>query len=1014
MPLSQSFRPLVTMLGITLLLAALPARAHGALCVGDCNDDGEVTVEELVYGVNLALGSGGALRLCRPLDANGDHLVTVEELVRAVNVALATCPASIEVYRAPAGEAVAGPQSSASGVLPNGRRVEPMGEQVPIDTFPLNLALTPDEAHVIVTNDGFGNDNFQRNLQVIETASRTVSRVPVPHYLGLALSPDGEQVFVPNGTLNTVQRLRFEHGELQPPEVVATLADGTFPTGLTVSHDGRYLYVVGLRSNALWTVDLQTGETMHGPDFGNFPYSVKLAADGQHAFVTSWGLNNGNPSGLIPAPLPPFDPNGFSRSSVIVVDLSNPTQPRLQKSIPIGRSAHIDNRTVFGGSHPTAMTLSPDGALLYVTATNLDSLAVIDTATFTLATELQLNRFDSGGASLGLQGLYPDAVTVSADGRRIYVADAGINAVQVIAADPAARTFQSLGFIPTGWYPSALALTHDGTRLYVANAKGVGVGGNGAELIDISDENLGATPYYIGRIIKGSVSIIDGVDHVDLDAGTATVRALNGFDPVTVQRVDGHAGDGDLEHGHPLPPDFGSSASQQIKHVVFILKENRTYDQVFGDLDLPGASRDSRLTLFGDDVTPNHHALARQFATGDNFYCDAEVSIPGHEWTDQGNDTDWTEKTWPFNYNGGGISDAMAQTGQEGFSKAGYIFELMDREQVPFRVYGEAFALLSRLEAGKNGGGVQGLFSKLVQAAGSVSNLAANAGLIFAGDVAALSAAGINVDILKNEVWPNFKLDYPSNILPDKTDVQRARLFIDELDQYTTSGELPQFLFIWLPNDHTFGATPNMPTPRAAVADNDRGLGMVIDALSHSPFWNDMAIFISEDDAQDAQDHVSAHRTIDLAIGPYIKHGFLSHVHHSNVSMLKTMELLLGVGPQSQYDRYTTDMRDYFTTTPDFTPYTALSSAVAAEVNPSAVDAGNAYLREAAEVSSGLNLSDYDEAGPELSRVLWLAHVGERFEREKHLAVMLTLAFVTLLILGGAAMQRKRSMVSGL
>jgi hypothetical protein len=393
---------------------------------------------------------------------------------------------------------------------------------------------------------------------------------------------------------------------------------------------------------------------------------------------------------------------------------------------------------------------------------------------------------------------------------------------------------------------------------------------------------------------------------------------------------------------------------------------------------------------------------------GDNFYNDGEVSIPGHEWTDQGNSTDWTEKLWPFDYNDGGIPETIVQVGQEGFTKGGYLFELLDRERVPFRVYGEAFALLSRLEAGINGGGIRSIFPKLVEAAGSVSNLAAHTGEIIAGDLPALEAAGINVDILTQEVWPTLRLDYPSNILPDKTDVGRAELFISELEQFTARGEMPEFLFLWLPNDHTFGAAPNMPTPRAAVADNDAGLGMIVEALSHSPFWPEMAIFVSEDDAQDGQDHVSAHRTISLVMSPYVKRGYISHVHHSNVSMLKTMELMLSIGPLSQYDRHATDMRDYFTTTPDPTPYTAVRSSIGRELNPSVPQAANSFLREAATVSEGLDLEDYDSAGPELSRVLWLVHVGEQFERQRRLAMFATVALLSALIAGGVLMQRWR------
>src|SRR4029453_15301551 len=410
---------------------------------------------------------------------------------------------------------------------------------------------------------------------------------------------------------------------------------------------------------------------------------------------------------------------------------------------------------------------------------------------------------------------------------------------------------------------------------------------------------------------------------------------------------------GEVLRGYPVPIDFGSGPSEQIKHVVFILKENRTYDQVFGDV--AEGNGDPSLVLFGEGVTPNHHALAREFAMGDNFFCDGEVSIPGHEWTDQANTTDFTEKLWPRNYNGN-LSSLVVQFGQEGFAKHGYIFESLQRQNVSYRVWGETFHFLTRYVAGIDGGGPASLDPIILEGfGGSVGQVLGGLANLLNGDIAALEAAGADVDLLRT-AWPNIMIDYPSNILANRTDVERSQLFLSELAQFEQSGELPSFLFLWLPNDHTFGVAPNMPTPDSAVADNDDGLGRIVDGLSHSRFWPNMAIFVSEDDAQDGQDHVSAHRTISLVISPYVKRGYVSGVHHSNVSMLKTMELLLGVSPLTQYDRGATDMRDYFVAEPDVTPYTARPAQVAARMNPEPEDAPNRYLRQAPEVAGGRHL----------------------------------------------------------
>lgn len=949
--------------------------------------------------VDIALGEA-ALSACPTADADHSGTVTVVEIIKAINNVLDTC-GPVVVYRAPELLEPSGPRLDGSGVLPNGRIVQPTGaQQVTVETFPLSLRLGA-TGHLFVTNDGYGNDDLQRYLQVIDPKTQQVQRTPSTHFFGLDVSPDGHRVYVANGPNDSVDVFSFDGNTLgAAPDGSISFPAKTFPIGLDLSADGATLYVAGLLNNTFWRVDTESKTAQQATvKIGNLPYAVVAARDGQRAYVSSWGINNGNdPSArnIVPAPLPPNDPNASARSSVAVLDTSTSGAPTLVTYVPIGRAAQVDNKTIFGGSHPSAIALSPDGAFLYVTATNLDLLSVIDTATNQIVTEIDLNTFADG-----LQGLYPDALAVSADGTRVYVADAGINAVQVIEVNPASRTFTPRGFIPTGWYPSALALSADGATLYVANAKGIGTGGNGANLVDISTETLGDTPYYIGRLIKGTVSFID-LSSADLTAGTAAVRANNGLDPVVLSP-------GDSPAQNPVPIDFGWPPSAQIKYVVYILKENRTYDQVLGDLE--HGNGDPRLTLFGEGITPNTHALARQFGFGDNFFDDAEVSFPGHEWITQGNNNDFVEKIWPFEYNNLLAAPYNIESGQEGFCKNGYIFEALERQQIPYRVYGEPLAFNSRFEAGIDGGGVNSTIKILIQAFGGIDKLVAHIDDLLAGNLDALRAAGVDVDRLTTEVWPNLMLAYPSSILADKTDVFRAQLFQAELAQYVEQNNLPNFLFIWLPNDHTFGAAPHMPTPDSAVGDNDTALGMVIQSLSNSPFWPQMAVFVSEDDAQDGQDHVSAHRTLSLVVSPYAKRGYVSSVHSSNVGMLKTMELLLGVQPMSQYDRYATDMRDYFTTTPDMTPFFAAAGSVAAAVNPPADAAPNPLLREAATVSATLDFDEYDSAGPELSRVLWLVHVGERMEQQRRAATAGAMLMTALLVGGGIAMQWRRKAV---
>jgi DNA-binding beta-propeller fold protein YncE len=980
-----------------------------ALCPGDCNGDGLTTVDEIIRGVNLALGAG-VYRMCPPIDVNTDAEVTVDELVTGVNQVLGGCPATVAVYRAPEQLAPAGPLENGRGILPSGRLIDPAGVQVATETLPLNVVLTADGRYLVVTNDGSDRADGKQYVQVMDTQTLAVTKTSVPHFFGLAVNPAGDRVFVgsdSNGGPDRIDALGLADGALTlEGQPVALFPDATDPSGLALSPDGTHLYALGLRGNTFLSIDLATGSVYPAnTKIGKLPFQVVVSADGRRAYVSSWGINGGagGSGDTIPAPLPPLDPNGLQRSSVGVVDLSDPNAPHFVRYVPIARSVKIDNKVVYGGSHPSAMRLSPDGALLYVAASNVDLLVVLDTATLAIVAEVPLNVFTSGPLPQQPVGLYPNALAVSPDGHRVYVADAGINAVQVIDVDPTARTFTPAGFIPTGWYPSALALSADGTRLFVANGKGNGVGPNGgASFPDLPS-------HYIGALLKGSISIIDAVDQYDLHAGTAEVVANNGLTPTEVQWVDGAPADGQVQRGNPVPIEFGSGPSDLIKHVVFIFKENRTYDQLLATL--PGGDGDPSLMDYGPNVTPNTSALATEFATGDNFFNDGEVSETGHDWADQANCTDFMEKMWPPNYDRNVPADVL-DYGQERFAKGGFIFQSLERQGIPFRVYGETMGLLSRFASGIDGGGVGSLVFPVTTAFKGFPTID-DIYTIVNGNIESLRERGVDVDLLSSTVWPNQMLEFPMNIISSYTDVQRAELFKRELDAFSASGTLPNFLFIWLPNDHTFGGSHTDPTPRSAVADNDAGTGMVIDALSHSPFWPHMAIFVTEDDPQGGQDHVSAHRTISLVASPYVKRGYMSHAHHSSMSMTKTMELLLGAQPLTQFDRYATDMRDYFTATPDLTPYTARPRTFPPETNGSPAEAPNRYLRRAAQLSAGLNLSKVDEDGDQMARILSLMHIGERVERQKAQAVTITLLALAGLLAGGALLGRRRMAAHG-
>ncbi len=985
-------------------VAVHPNAGHAALCASDCNGDGQVFVNELIRAVGVALEST-PYRTCPPADTGRDGAVTVDEVLQGVQRGLDGCPAEIATFQAPEQVAPAGPMSGGLGILPSGRRVTPAGTQVATETMPLNMALTADGNTLVVTNDGYSDDHDELFLQAFDTHTLAVSKIDVQQFYGLAMTPGGESIFVgsdQNGTPDRIDKLTLHDGRLSKAETpFLTLPDNTFPSGLALSQDGSHLFALGMRTNSFLSIDLAT-KTVHQADkqAGNYPYSVLLAKDGKRAFVTSWGINNANPPDFVPAPLPPSDANKTERSALVEIDLTNPDAPVVLRHVPIARSVRVNHRTEHGGSHPSAMALSPDGAFLYITATNVDLLIVLDAATLTRIAEVPLNIFEPGPVDGQLQGLYPNALAVSPDGKRLYVADAGISAVQVINVDATARTFTTAGFIPTGWYPTSLALTNDGKRLYVGNTKAAAAGPNGGPGFNGTYNDS-----YIGQLLKGSLSVIDNVDQYDLQAGQAQVVVNCGFAPQTQRWVDGVAADGELQRGGPVPADFGAGPSEAIEHVVFIFKENRTYDQIYGTF--PGGNGDPSLAEWASGPTPNHQALAREFAMGDNFFNDGEVSILGHQWQDQSNCTDWTEKLWPGNYDRN-LPSGITEQGQEGFAKGGYLFDALERQDISFRVYGETLGLLSRFSTGINQGGVGSIALPLTQAFPGRLPTADEIFQIVNGDIESLRAKGVNIDILKNTVWPNQMLDYPANIIPNRLDTERAELFKGELDAYTARGVLPKFLFIWLPNNHTFGATPGEPTPRSAIADNDAGLGMVVDGLTHSPFWPKMAIFVTEDDPQGGVDHVSAHRTLDLVISPYAKRGYVSHRHHSSMSINKTMLLLMGAAPMSQYDRYATDMRDYFTTESDLTPYTARPRNFPPEVNPQPGAAPNVFLRQAGELSEDLDLSTYDLDGNEMSRILALVSMGEKAERASSLASAQVMIAFALLISSAVLYGRRR------
>jgi YVTN family beta-propeller protein len=586
----------------------------------------------------------------------------------------------------------------------------------------------------------------------------------------------------------------------------------------------------------------------------------------------------------------------------------------------------LDGYHVISGSLPSSMAVSPDGSTLAVTASNNDLVVLLDAATGEVRRTIDMHVFSDGPT-----GAQPNALTWSPDGRVLYVAEGGRNSVALV--DPA--TGSVAGRVPTGWYPSAVTATADGERLFVASAKGLGAGPNGVELSE--DDKSGTRASYIGNLLNGTLQEIPlAAACLDLPRLSTAADRANGFVPA-------QAGDTSV-----VPARYGDPPSSRIGHVVFILKENRTYDQLFGDME--GTERDERLGFYTGPVSPNHHAAAREFAHGQNFYDVGQDSFDGHFIIDSGHENEFDQKIHPTVWNANKLGpEGLYVSAPENLPEGGYMWNNLYRHGVDFKVYGEATYLL-------------GLGPTVLVPPSQ-----------FEEPKAILPAAFALQD--------NYSLTYPSQITPSRpdgefTDEDRADDFLRDLQAMELTGRMPKFLFLWMTDDHTHGATPGEFTPETLIARNDHAMGRILEGLSHSRFWNDMAILVTEDDPQDGQDHVDAHRTVQLVLSPYVRRGHVSSVHHSNMSALKTINLLLGVPPTSIQEASATSLADYFQPTAQLEPrYVTKPIEIPPETNPEPAQAANASLREAALLQKDIP-PGIDEGGSALQEVLRLRHEG--------------------------------------
>jgi DNA-binding beta-propeller fold protein YncE len=803
-----------------------------------------------------------------------------------------------------------GQRPDGSVLLPNQWTLRPVGQQIPLGDFPVSLAVHPSGQYGAVLHCGYS----AHEIVIVDLAAgKLVSRTKVGEaFYGLAFSRDGSTLYCSGASDENIHAFHFADGHLEKPAAwsLRDVKQRGVPCGLALSADGTILYAANLWGQSLSRLKLSDG-SIAGPDLSLLPNGAAAApapvlpASTDDPSITKRAnqlLETTDPNAPFPYACLLDEKKGclyvslWGQAAVAVVDLHSFTVT--------GRWSTEE--------HPNEMLLSRDGRRLFVANANRNTVSVLDTSDGHLTEALLAELTPNAPA-----GNTPNSLALSPDGRLLFVANANINAVSVFDVETSGKA-RGLGFIPVGWYPTSARLSPDGRALYVVNGKGQSPLPNPRGPLHALGAK-GATDQYIGEILKGTLSVIPlpGRDKLEAQMKEWTARAYSCMPQVAAAGAAASAAS--PADANPIPPHLGLASP--IKYVFYIIKENRTYDQVLGDLK-PG-NGDPSLAIFGESVTPNHHAIAREFVTLDNTYCDAEVSASGHEWSMGAYATDFVEKTWHLSYGHNG-SGKWPYPAEGGFPIAvpagGYLWDRARERGVTFRSYGEFVA---------NGKGLG-------------------------------APCRAKVKALEGHFDPwfrSFDTGYP--------DQKRADRFLEELHRFEREGEMPRLQIVRLPNDHTSGASVGKPTPIAQVADNDLALGRVIEAISHSKFWPQSAVFVIEDDSQNGSDHVDAHRTIAFVASPYCRRGAIDSTMYSTTSLLHTMELILGLAPMSQFDAAATPMWASFQPTPDLTPFTSRP----ASANLQELNSKTAW---GAKASQRMNFTREDAADDlQLNEIIW-------------------------------------------
>lgn len=756
-----------------------------------------------------------------------------------------------------------GAQPDGAVLLPNQWYLRPVGAQVKVGDFPVNIAVHPSERFAAILHCGQG----QHEVQIFDVAAgKVASRANLNEsFYGCAFSPDGTKLIVSGAGDEVLTVFKFEDGYVSAPTTIRLRpkAKRGIPGGFAQSADGNTFFVANVWGQTVSRVRVHEGT----------------------AEITELPLHN-DASAPAPAAGAKTDDPSITKRAEAILDTAGADAPfpytcvyneaaeRLYVSLWGQKHVAVIDTKEWkeiarweAEEHPNEMLLTKNGKHLFVANANRNSVSVLSTETGKVVETLVAELFQNAPP-----GNTPNSLALTPNEEILYVANANINAIAAFEVEHIGKS-RALGFIPTGWYPTSVRYLKGG-QILIANGKGMLSKSNRHYTQPGAKAVPGNVSEYIAGLMQGTLGVLKVPTEEEklmeqLKKWTALTLTCM---PPTQQKIEAAQLD-----GNPVPRKLGEKSP--IEYVIYVVKENRTFDQVLGDLDR--GNRDPSLCLFPEDITPNHHALARDFVTLDNFYVESEVSADGHEWSMGAYATDFVEKNWPMSY-GHNQTKKYPYPSEGNFIAAnpagGYIWDRAKEAGVTFRSYGE---FTTEVEPGK--------------------------------------PAKAKVKSLEGHVDPEFQtfdMDYP--------DVKRAERFLSELRRFEQEGDMPRLQIVRLPNDHTSGASPGKPTPTAHMADNDLAFGMVVEGISKSKFWPKTAIFVVEDDAQNGPDHVDAHRTIAYVISPYTKRGSVDSTLYSTASMLRTMELILGLKPMSQFDALAMPMYGCFQKEADLKPYTAL------------------------------------------------------------------------------------------